>query len=115
MSSPHGATWRSGYATVCKTVYSGSIPDVASTFKINDLGEISKAPSRAKNTSTDPARTPPPARSAVRPCVQGGGRQVRGTRSRDAIYGVPDQHIARGLRTASSGMLRRWHLTSIKP
>jgi hypothetical protein len=24
------ATWRSGYATVCKTVYSGSIPDVAS-------------------------------------------------------------------------------------
>ena len=26
-----GATWRSGYATVCKTVYSGSIPDVAST------------------------------------------------------------------------------------
>jgi hypothetical protein len=27
---PHGATWRSGYATVCKTVYSGSIPDVAS-------------------------------------------------------------------------------------
>ena len=38
MSSPHGATWRSGYATVCKTVYSGSIPDVASTFEINDLG-----------------------------------------------------------------------------
>ena len=33
-----GATWRSGYATVCKTVYSGSIPDVASTFEINDLG-----------------------------------------------------------------------------
>ena len=27
---PYGATWRSGYATVCKTVYSGSIPDVAS-------------------------------------------------------------------------------------
>jgi hypothetical protein len=38
MSSPHGATWRSGYATVCKTVYSGSIPDVASTFDINGLG-----------------------------------------------------------------------------
>jgi hypothetical protein len=32
-----GATWRSGYATVCKTVYSGSIPDVASINKINDL------------------------------------------------------------------------------
>lgn len=25
-----GATWRSGYAPVCKTVYSGSSPDVAS-------------------------------------------------------------------------------------
>jgi hypothetical protein len=34
MSSPHGATWRSGYATVCKTVYSGSIPDVASTLEM---------------------------------------------------------------------------------
>ncbi len=29
-----GATWRSGYATVCKTVYSGSIPDVASTISM---------------------------------------------------------------------------------
>jgi hypothetical protein len=28
-----GATWRSGYATVCKTVYPGSIPGVASTRK----------------------------------------------------------------------------------
>src|SRR6185295_1693285 len=27
----HEATWRSGYATVCKTVYTGSIPVVAST------------------------------------------------------------------------------------
>jgi hypothetical protein len=26
-----GATWRSGYATVCKTVYPGSIPGVASS------------------------------------------------------------------------------------
>jgi hypothetical protein len=26
------ATWRSGYATVCKTVYPGSIPGVASNF-----------------------------------------------------------------------------------
>jgi hypothetical protein len=30
------ATWRSGYATVCKTVYTGSIPVVASN-KINSL------------------------------------------------------------------------------
>jgi hypothetical protein len=28
-----GATWRSGYATVCKTVYPGSIPGVASTAR----------------------------------------------------------------------------------
>src|SRR5712664_4042610 len=27
----HEATWRSGYAAVCKTVYPGSIPGVAST------------------------------------------------------------------------------------
>src|SRR5262249_59024899 len=26
------ATWRSGYAAVCKTVYAGSIPAVASTL-----------------------------------------------------------------------------------
>src|SRR5262245_55900078 len=30
------ATWRSGYATVCKTVYPGSIPGVASN-KIKNL------------------------------------------------------------------------------
>ena len=29
-NSPPTATWRSGYATVCKTVYPGSIPGVAS-------------------------------------------------------------------------------------
>src|SRR3954469_4988489 len=28
---PRTATWRSGYATVCKTVYPGSIPGVASS------------------------------------------------------------------------------------
>jgi hypothetical protein len=28
------ATWRSGYATVCKTVYPGSIPGVASTRRL---------------------------------------------------------------------------------
>ena len=30
LSAEAGATWRSGYATVCKTVYPGSIPGVAS-------------------------------------------------------------------------------------
>ena len=33
---PRMATWRSGYAAVCKTVYPGSIPGVASN-KINNL------------------------------------------------------------------------------
>ena len=34
---PDGATWRSGYATVCKTVYTSSILVVASIHIINDL------------------------------------------------------------------------------
>ena len=33
----HGATWRSGYATVCKTVYTSSILVVASISIINVL------------------------------------------------------------------------------
>jgi hypothetical protein len=56
MSSPHGATWRSGYATVCKTVYSGSIPDVASTFDINGLGLVSALVFRPRNGSADTPR-----------------------------------------------------------
>ena len=58
MSSPHGATWRSGYATVCKTVYSGSIPDVASTFAINDLGLVPASVFRPRNGSADTPRQP---------------------------------------------------------
>jgi hypothetical protein len=46
MSSAHEATWRSGYATVCKTVYTSSILVVASTFKIKGLGRISEGLSR---------------------------------------------------------------------
>jgi hypothetical protein len=34
---PLTATWRSGYAAVCKTVYPGSIPGVASTNSFKDL------------------------------------------------------------------------------
>jgi hypothetical protein len=34
------ATWRSGYATVCKTVYPGSIPGVASTQLVRDLDSV---------------------------------------------------------------------------
>ena len=32
--SAQKATWRSGYAAVCKTVYPGSIPGVASSFSL---------------------------------------------------------------------------------
>jgi hypothetical protein len=43
MSASNGATWRSGYAAVCKTVYSGSIPDVASipSFEIPRINFLS--------------------------------------------------------------------------
>ena len=54
MSSPHGATWRSGYATVCKTVYSGSIPDVASINKINDLCALLEARCEPQQTACQP-------------------------------------------------------------
>src|SRR5206468_5908603 len=35
MSAPDGATWRSGYATVCKTVYTSSILVVASIHRLD--------------------------------------------------------------------------------
>ncbi len=40
MSSADGATWRSGYATVCKTVYTSSILVVASTPDIKHLDQF---------------------------------------------------------------------------
>jgi hypothetical protein len=43
------ATWRSGYATVCKTVYPGSIPGVAS----NNQPERSQAPPLAAVAISD--------------------------------------------------------------
>ena len=39
----NGAMWRSGYAPVCKTVYSGSIPDVASINLFNDIDRKAEA------------------------------------------------------------------------
>jgi hypothetical protein len=39
------ATWRSGYAAVCKTVYPGSIPGVASS-KIKHLPPLPSPPRR---------------------------------------------------------------------
>jgi hypothetical protein len=49
MSSPDGATWRSGYATVCKTVYTSSILVVASIHIINGLGRIYERPQEASS------------------------------------------------------------------
>jgi hypothetical protein len=42
MSAPNGATWRSGYATVCKTVYTSSILVVASN-NFRYLGHCQKS------------------------------------------------------------------------
>src|SRR5215203_28984 len=47
MSAPDGATWRSGYATVCKTVYTSSILVVASIHIINDLDRLYERPQQA--------------------------------------------------------------------
>ena len=41
------ATWRSGYATVCKTVYPGSIPGVASS-SINRQANSIRLPHRRR-------------------------------------------------------------------
>jgi hypothetical protein len=47
--SPATATWRSGYATVCKTVYPGSIPGVASSLhKRNAAKAVAPKPFFAK-------------------------------------------------------------------
>jgi hypothetical protein len=46
------ATWRSGYAAVCKTVYPGSIPGVASK-QINDLIREGVASIRHPATAPD--------------------------------------------------------------
>src|ERR1700686_1819608 len=45
----HGATWRSGYATVCKTVYTSSILVVASIHIINGLRLIYERPDEASS------------------------------------------------------------------
>lgn len=44
------ATWRSGYAADCKSVYSGSIPDVASNHRLTLL------PLLQSETTLDKAR-----------------------------------------------------------
>ena len=67
MSAPNGATWRSGYATVCKTVYTSSILVVASIFTISKLARDLEAFSEAEKCLMDTRRTPrPPLRQARR-------------------------------------------------
>jgi hypothetical protein len=39
---PPKATWRSGYATVCKTVYPGSIPGVASSLHSRSEAKVAR-------------------------------------------------------------------------
>jgi hypothetical protein len=50
------ATWRSGYAAVCKTVYPGSIPGVASSQQDQALTSVSSAPC-PKSSAPCPKRT----------------------------------------------------------
>lgn len=44
MSARDGATWRSGYAAVCKTVYTSSILVVASIHTIRHLARLHETP-----------------------------------------------------------------------
>src|SRR6516225_3793017 len=53
------ATWRSGYAAVCKTVYPGSIPGVASSRKIKGLLQISCSAILRYISGWEPAGNPP--------------------------------------------------------
>src|SRR3954465_14746265 len=72
------ATWRSGYATVCKTVYSGSIPDVASNslrrHTKNCIGRLAVAARGL--TCSDKAGGPWTQRTQTRPSIseEGPGR-----------------------------------------
>ena len=72
------ATWRSGYATVCKTVYPGSIPGVASTnlrhlpvgiTRLTGTSSPSVAPKTPTSRVADDTETPAP--------VVGGLRKLR--------------------------------------
>lgn len=46
MNAHYGATWRSGYATVCKTVYTSSILVVASINMIDGLQRLLSGPQK---------------------------------------------------------------------
>src|SRR5215470_5667886 len=56
------ATWRSGYAAVCKTVYAGSIPAVASTsfpYDIDIVGSPARRPTHAVSCQLADRKLPP--------------------------------------------------------
>src|ERR1700736_690733 len=58
MSSAHGATWRSGYATVCKTVYTSSILVVASINIVNSLHRLFVRPEEGARFAQQAAHQP---------------------------------------------------------
>ena len=70
MRFAHGATWRSGYATVCKTVYTSSILVVASIYLIDIIDFFMtsrRAPIRQR-------LVPPPACEARKFSITGPGK-----------------------------------------
>jgi hypothetical protein len=74
--APRMATWRSGYAAVCKTVYPGSIPGVASTHKINGLVDNAGRKFRSKKRSlVSRGDTVTACAAAARPCPACHGRR----------------------------------------
>ena len=103
------ATWRSGYAAVCKTVYAGSIPAVASTLFIKKLAEIFATLLRLRighqgltgdscvlRPSAHPDRRPPRLGSAFRH----GAQQLN---DGDAV--ITPRHPASGQPRAAEGPL----------
>ena len=61
------ATWRSGYAAVCKTVYAGSIPAVASTLSFRYLRPVLAVQGEAGLRLWYPTGTPPAGPAAALP------------------------------------------------
>ena len=65
------ATWRSGYATVCKTVYPGSIPGVASSSFHRPANSIQRPHRRLRSLPTNSVQRdrfkPPAAKAAPSP------------------------------------------------
>ena len=122
-SADFPATWRSGYAAVCKTVYAGSIPAVASNFPfITRLGPGRRDSSNARRRSRDARRFRPTRchrrpgpNSLARPAgnVTPASLQTLGSQSTPATTeslsivpagNLPGQRTIPGTRPAISGL-----------